>query len=123
MTGSRLAFYKVPVSLASSNGLERASAPHKLRPIEVLKCFVVDPSSPDSKKGMESKAYRQETVKHLEAFKLLARECQSAIMKVMTMEETPNDLRSDRGARLLLSQLGNLSAKAANPSYSDWYWG
>ena len=67
MTGTRPAFYKVPVSDALSTAVLTAQYPYT--PMNVIGCCVPPRRAPE---GMESPVYRKKVLEHLVAFRPLA---------------------------------------------------
>ena len=72
MIGTRPIFYKIPVTQALSDAVARAQYPafHTT----VFKC-TVNPLSRCQSDGMEALEFRQDILKHYNAFKAVAREC------------------------------------------------
>jgi len=72
MIGTRPIFYKIPVTQALSDAVARAQYP--AFQTTVFKCTVI-PRSRHQSEGMEAPEFRQDILKHYNAFKAVAREC------------------------------------------------
>ncbi|RDB22092.1 hypothetical protein Hypma_011101 [Hypsizygus marmoreus] len=72
MIGTRPVFYKIRVTQQLSNAVAMAQYP--TTETEVYKCIVA-PGSRRLSEGMENPEFRQDILKHYEAFKKLAKEC------------------------------------------------
>ena len=72
MIGTRPIFYKIPVTQALSDAVARAQ--YSAFQTTVFKC-TVNPFSRRQSNGMEAPEFRQDILKHYNAFKAVAREC------------------------------------------------
>jgi len=72
MIGTRPIFYKIPVTQALSDAVARAQYP--AFQTTVFKC-IVNPLSRHQSDGMEVPEFRQDILKHYNAFKAVAKEC------------------------------------------------